>query len=278
MIKLPTAREYGVLKSFKDPHCLTLYVPFVNPNTESSPNLITFKNLVKQGAKMLEKEGLSPVEVKKILKPARKLIEDPTFWQNSHAELVFFIAPKLFQYFYIPNTGKADQIVLGTGFSLEPLEKILRNNKQYYVLTISHHAVQMYEGDNYRLKPLLVKKLPSSMKETLGIDEFPHSRQLHSVAPASSGKGSEGYHQQYDVSKTDKKMLIQYFRQVDKILHGYLKDKKKPLIIGGVEYLIPIYQETNTYPHILQDGIKGNLEKVSLSNLHQKAMNLLRSK
>lgn len=113
------------------------------------------------------------------------------------------------------------------------------------------------------------------MKKALNIDEFPQSRQLHSIAPASYGKGSEGYHQQYDVSKTDKVMLLQYFSRIDKILHKYLGGKKKSLIIGGVGYLLPIYQEANSYAHTFHGGIKGNLEKVSLSDLHKKAMKLI---
>lgn len=274
---LPTTSEYEVLKSFKSPYCLTLYVPFVAPNTELSPNQILFKNLVEQGEEILVKKGLSPVRVKKMLRPALELIEDHIFWQDSHAELVFFIAPKMFQFFHMPNTSDADQITLGERFSLGPLEKILHDNKQYYLLTISHHAVRMYEGDSFQLKAVLVKKLPNNMKKALNIDEYPKSRQLHPIAPANRGKGSEGYHEQYDVSKTDKNMLLQYFRQIDKILHDYLKDKKETLLIGGVGYLLPIYQEANTYPHILEEGIKGNLEKISVSDLHQKALNLLHS-
>lgn len=277
MIKLPTTGEYEVLKSFKDPYCLTLYIPFVAPNTELSPSQISFKNLVEQGEEMSRKKGLSPAEVKKLLRPAHELIEDHAFWQDSHAELAFFIAPKMFQFFHMPSTGDANQIVLRERFSLGPLEKALQDNKQYYVLTLSHHAVRMYEGDSFQLKPLLVKKLPNNMKKALNIDEYPKSRQLHPIAPANRGKGSEGYHQQYDVSKTDKNMLLQYFRQIDKILRDYLRDKKKPLIIGGAGYLLPIYQEANTYPHILEEGVKGNLEKISISDLHQKAMNLLSS-
>jgi hypothetical protein len=29
-------------------------------------------------------------------------------------------------------------------------------------------------------------------------------------------------------------------------------------VLAGVEYLLPIYREANTYPHLLAEGIHGN--------------------
>ncbi|HSF10739.1 MAG TPA: hypothetical protein VLA60_15115, partial [Nitrospirales bacterium] len=36
----------------------------------------------------------------------------------------------------------------------------------------------------------------------------------------------------------------------------------------GVEYLIPIYKDVNTYPYIKEEGITGNADEKSLHELH----------
>jgi len=44
--------------------------------------------------------------------------------------------------------------------------------------------------------------------------------------------------------------------------------KKAPLVLAGVEYLFPIYQEANTYPDLVEEGITGNPENLKPEELH----------
>lgn len=146
----------------------------------------------------------------------------------------------------------------------------MKTDQTYYLLALSHNHIRFYKGDKYGLEPLAIKNLPDGMKETLNIDEYPNWRETHSIAPASSGKGSEGYHGQYNVRQTDKDMLLEFFRRVDKSLHRYLLGKRDPLVLAGVNYLLPIYQRANTYPYLAARGVAGNTERMSLDELHER--------
>jgi hypothetical protein len=42
-----------------------------------------------------------------------------------------------------------------------------------------------------------------------------------------------------------------------------------------VEYLLPIYREANSYPHLLEGGITGNPEELSAEELHARAWELV---
>ena len=275
MIQLPNQLELDELKAFKQPFCLTIYTFFIESNTETNPNRIELKNLLREGEKALLAAGMQPKEVKKSLKPVRALLEDHEFWQTDYESLVFFIHPTLFRYYHIPKSGISNMVSVQNSFNVGLVEKALGSNKQYYVLTLSHHDISLYEGDHFKVKLLHLDGFPSDMNKTLNIDEYPHSRQLHVVAPASAGKGSEGYHEQYEVSKTDKIMLLQFFRRIDKQEHAFFRTKQFPLIIGGVNYLLPIYRLANTYPHLLDDGIAGNLERETLPGIQKKAWRIL---
>jgi hypothetical protein len=167
-------------------------------------------------------------------------------------------------------------LTVETGFNLEPLLEVMQNSQQYYILALGHKNVRLYEGDHYDLKPVNLKNFPADMKETLGIDEYPQSRETHTIAPASSGKGSEAYHEQYNVSQTDKAMLLEFFRRIDHRLHNFLLYHQKPLVLAGVNYLLPIYHKVNTYPGLLSESITGNQDYPDLPMLREKACNLVR--
>jgi hypothetical protein len=42
-----------------------------------------------------------------------------------------------------------------------------------------------------------------------------------------------------------------------------------------VDYLLPIYREANTYPHLLEEGIEGNPDRLSGQELHDRAWALV---
>lgn len=275
MINFPSQGELNELKAFDEPYCLSIYAPFIDPNAATNPNLIELKNILREAETALLSTGTKPKDVKKTLRPARLLLEDHEFWPLHHESLVLFMHPKLFRYYHIPNHSAPYILTVEKGFNLKPLEKVMNENRSYFVLALSHKNVHLYEGDHYQLKPVRLKNFPTDMKEALNIDEYPHSRQLHVVAPVSEGKGSEGYHEQYDVSKTDKAMLLQFFRLIDKRLHSFLQKKQLPLIVGGVGYLLPVYRQANTSKYLLPDIIKGNIEHTNLDVIRQRAWSLI---
>jgi Bacterial archaeo-eukaryotic release factor family 7 len=275
MINLPTSDELMDLKSFDRPFCLTIYAPFIDPNAPTNPNRIELKNLLREAEKALLSSGVTPAVVKKTLKPAQQL-DKHEFWPIHHESLVLFIHPEFFRYYRIPNATIPYMLTIETGFNLDPLLKVMENNQQYYILTLGHKNVRLYEGDHYSLKPVQLKNFPSDMKNTLGIDEYPKSSETHTIGPTRGRKGSKAYHGQYNVSQTDKTMLLEFFRQVDQRLHNFLHYHKKPLILAGVKYLQPIYHKVNSYPGLLNKSIAGNQDNPNLFALREQALQLLK--
>ena len=276
MINFPSQQELNELKAFHEPFCLTIYVPLIEPNAATNPNRIEVKNLLREAETALQSAGVKPRDIKKTLRPARLLLDNHEFWPIHHESLVLFMHPKLFCYYHIPDHVTPYLLTVETGFNVDPLLQAMQNNQQYYVLALGHKNVRLFEGDHYNLKPVQLKDFPADMKEALGIDEYPKFRETHTIAPASSGKGSEAYHGQYNVSQTDKDMLLEFFRRIDHRLHGFLFQHRRPLIIAGVNYLLPIYRQANTYPGLLTGAITGNQEYVDLQTIKEKAWQIVK--
>ncbi|MBE0688280.1 MAG: hypothetical protein IH585_19985 [Anaerolineaceae bacterium] len=48
-------------------------------------------------------------------------------------------------------------------------------------------------------------------------------------------------------------------------------NEKSPLALAGVDYLIPIYKDANSYPFIVEKSIAGNPEELTPKEIHEKA-------
>lgn len=279
MINLPTPSELDELQAFKKTHCLTVYIPLLDPNETPSPNRIEFKNLLKEAETALTAAGANRTVIEKTLEPARHLMNDRELWPPRHNSLVLFMHPDFFRYYHLPTINTPYLLTVETGFKLGPLLEIMAANQQYFVLALSHKNVRLYEGDRYHMKRLRPKHFPTDMKQALNIDEYPNWRETHTIAPtySFSGKGSEAVHGQYNVRQVDKDMLKAFFRQIDSSLHEFLRDKTQPLLMAGVEYLLPIYRQINTYPLLIKNGLTGNFEKLGLDTIHKKTWEYLES-
>lgn len=276
MITLPDKRDLEELQNFKKPFCLTIYAPVMDPDMVNDPNRIELKNLLQEAKAALLSAGATPRDVKKTLKPIHILVQDHDFWTVRGESLAFFVHPKIFRYYRMPDHTTPYKLSVGKQFNLKPLLKVVQDNQPYFVLALSHKNVRLYKGDHYRIKPVRLKDFPVNMKESLNIDEYPKWRETHSIAPAGAGKGSQAFHGQYNVRQTDKDMLLQFFRRIDKRLHAYLQSKHSPLILAGVGYLAPIYRQVNTYQDLQPDIIKGNVEYAQLDTIREKAWSVIK--
>lgn len=271
MISFPTPDELKELQTFHEPSSLTIYAPLMDTNSANDQNLIKLKQVLWDAEAALLATGMKQRDVEKALEPARLLFESHEFWRVHQESLVLFIHPKLFRSYHIPDQTGAYSLTVESGFNLEPLLGAMENNQQYYVLALGHKNVHLYEGDHYGIEPIELKHFPADMEETLRIDEYPESRETHSIAAGGAGKGSEAVHEQYNVSQTDKAMLLEFFRRIDHYLHSFLFSHQKPLIIAGVEYLLPMYRKINTYPGLIPQSITGNQDNPDLQSLKDEA-------
>ncbi len=272
MIKLPSNKELKTLQDYSRPFCLSIYIPYTEPDKRHDPNRIELKNALRQAESALLIAGATPKVVKKTLRPALKLLTEFKDWPMRRSGLAIFVQQDLFHYYQLPETYHCRLLSVMPHFSLEPLVNILDKNEPYYVLALGHKHVKLYSGDRYAMHQLELSSLPQDMHQALNIDEFPKSRETHEIAPALTGKGSEAYHNQYNVAEVDKKMLLTFFRLIDKRLHKLLMKNRRPLVIAGTNYLLPIYRKVNTYDNLIPGGIIGDVKLGDVNSLRDKAV------
>jgi hypothetical protein len=74
----------------------------------------------------------------------------------------------------------------------------------------------------------------------------------------------------------EKENILRFFQRVDEGIRGLLpEDQPAPLVLAGVDYLLPIYHEANDYPHLVEEGIEGSPDERSGQELHAEAWPLV---
>ena len=63
--------------------------------------------------------------------------------------------------------------------------------------------------------------------------------------------------------EAQKTLYRKYFTQIDRVLRPYFADHSEPLVVAGVDYLLPIFREASSYRHLVPQGIPGNPEELT---------------
>lgn len=241
------------------------------PDTRQNP--IRFKNLIRAAEERLDAMEIRHTEALEFLQPVHKL-DTSEFWENQDHGLVIFKSPKVFRYYCLPIEF-SELVVVSEQFHLKPLLQLINNDGKFYILALSQQDVRFFEGTRYSVKQVEVE-LPKSMDDALQYDETAKEGQFRSSTSAGTTNAAVqagSFHGQGSPDRDDiKQDLLQFFNIIDAALHEKLRNQKAPLVLAGVEYLLPIYKEANTYQHVTVEGITGNPETLHPEELQHQAL------
>lgn len=237
---------------------------------------LRIRRLIREAESLVRgKTQLHSAQVEDLLEPLRTLLDDKWFWQHASDGLAIFRSAQVFRPLRLPSSFR-EQIVVSDHFYLKPLLSVLTSEGHFYILALSHNAVRLLACTQDSASELkLPKQVPTSLAEFLGGEERENELQSHSSASFGTvGKGGRHptiFHGQGVGTDDEKDDTLRYFQHIDRGLHELLKDQTVPLVLAGVEYLFPIYQQANSYPHLLEQGITGNPDKLKAETIRGKA-------
>jgi hypothetical protein len=164
-------------------------------------------------------------------------------------------------------------------FHIKPLLPLFTSDGQFYILALSQNEVRLLLGTRYSVSEVDIGQVGGSLAEAIPSVNHQMSLQLHTSGSTGrvSGSGSVTFHGQGGGSDEGaKNELLRYFRLIADGLTEFLQGDRVPLVLAGVEYLLPIYKEANTYPNLIDNVIMGNPDLLSAAELHKSAWNILR--
>lgn len=253
--------------------CVSLFMPAHRGGAEEDP--IRWRKHLAEAEERLVKGGWR-AEVKELLAYGRRLLEDITFWKNQSDGLAAFLAPQFLRLFRLPLAFK-ELVVVANRFSIIPLLPLISSNRRFYVLALSQHGVRLLQGTRDRVSEVDLKGVPRSLAEALLTHEAKEPFSFHGRR-AGEGAGSWGgiFHGHGVGIDDPKDELLHYFQKIDRGLHPLLSEERAPLVLAAVDYLQPIYRHANTYANLLEVGVAGNPDRLSSTELHDRAWPLVK--
>jgi hypothetical protein len=268
-----TGSELRTLTRKSEGWCVSIYMPTHQVGAEIQQDPIRLKNLLGEAEEALTLSGLRTPEAKELLEPAGRLLQDGLFWQRQSDGLAIFLSPEAFRYYRLPFDFK-ELVVVTDRFHVKPLLPLLSGDGRFYVLALSQGGIRLLQGTRYSVSEVDLEGLPKGLAETLGHNDPEKRFQFHTstMTPGGKGKRPAIFHGHGVASADDPKdYILRYFHWVDEGLRDLLRDVKAPLVLAGVDYLLPIYKEANSYPYLVDKGVEGNPEDLRAEELHEQA-------
>jgi hypothetical protein len=272
---IPSQSEFKALIEQPPGPSLSLYMPIYRKGAEVQQNPVQLRNLLREAEQKFLARGLQRPEVASLLEPVEALLAQPNFREHREAGLALFRAPEVFHLYDLPFPLEK-LVVVADRFHVKPLLPLFTAEGQFYLLTLSQNAVRLFQGTRFRVQEIEMKNIPTSLAEAMRYTLAEKQVQFHTATQAPGGRGQGGRRQamffgdggERDQEKTN---LLQFFQQVDEGVRHKLAKGRWPLVLAGVDYLLPLFREASTYVNILPEGIPGNPDHLSTQTLHARA-------
>ncbi|TRZ40976.1 hypothetical protein [Robertkochia solimangrovi] len=229
--------------------CITVYLPTQVSRTEllEQKNSILLKNQIKELSEELSKRALKDTEIKERLQPFNDLMKDQEFWRDPSEGIVIFGCDDFFRAYRLSYMPEIFSYVSNT-FFLKPLIGRLTENKEYFIVTLELDDVHLYEIKESDIIEIAIEDLiPEHIEDVTGADY----KEKHLEFKSIQGNYERGISHGYGEGREDRKIEIEkFFKAIDKGIAALLYESGHPLIIAGLDHLLPIYRKVNTYPNL----------------------------
>lgn len=257
---------------------VSMFLPMHRAGVETLQNSVRCKNLLRQAEEHLLAGGLRPSQAQELLAPVQQLLADYDFWQHQSDGLALFVAPTVFRLYRLP-LAFMELAVVTQRFHIKPLLPLLSGDGQFYVLALSQKQVRLLECTHYSVTEVDLPNVPQSRDEALqeeGVERQPqtHNRP-HAFTTATTGERAATFRGHGMGVDDEKDRIVDYFRQVDRGVSEVVEHQPAPVVLAGVDYLLPLYREVSTSAHIMETGVTGNPEGLRAEELQERAWALV---
>jgi len=267
--------ELSLLTQKAQGPCISVYMPAHRAGAEVRQDPIRLKNLLGEAETKLGESGLRSTQARALLEPARELLNDALFWRYQSDGLALFLSSGFFRYYRVPLEFD-DLVVVTHRFHIKPLLRLFAGDGVFYVLALSQNDVRLLQGTRYSVNQVELENVPDSLADALKYDDPEKQLQFHTGASEGKGRRAAIFHGHGVGVDDTKDRILRYFRQINEGVQELLKDGQAPLVLAGVDYLFPIYEAANTYRHLISEGIPGNPEALSATDLHERAWSIVK--
>jgi hypothetical protein len=270
--RMLTKEKFAELANFRSDASISVYLPTHTAGVEVNElaDQIAFKHAIQEIAVMLKSKGRNQATIERLLEPAYTLVRDDAFWRNMQHGLAVFMADGYFKYMKLPFVPERE-LMVNNAFLVSPLIRLMTDRDYFYILTISKKQLKLFKADAFGIEFIPVKGLPDDILAVMSTDKTDETTFRMGGRGGTGGANFHGIGGGNNVD--DKARIAAYFEMADDIIwKEVLHNETAPLMLAGVEYLIPIYKSVTDYKHVCEESLTGNHERDDTTSLYEQAM------
>jgi hypothetical protein len=267
--------QLASLAAVKGNPCVSFYLPTTVSGADKNEqkDVIAFKNMLQQVTYQLRQRNVDQLQLENLLKPGYDLIRDNNFWLNLSKGLAVFVSEGEFKYMKLPREPK-DEIIVNTSYYLAPLVPLITGYDYFYLLVLSKKQAKLYRADKYGMAYLPIPEMPNGIDDVVHLEEK-EDENLFRTDTSGAGQGAN-FHGIGSGKPDDKTNIALYFDEVDETaMKAILNKESVPLLLAGVEYLIPIYKSVAGYKNIWEKALTGSYEHQDGNSIYRDAMEVM---
>lgn len=255
--------------------CISIYLPTARAGATVDQARIRFKNLLRRAEHTAAAHCGSRGDLGSMIRVGWRLMDDTRFWRRRSDGLAVFLAPQVFLFYRVPLHVE-ERFAAAGRFLIKPLIPLFMAAGRFSVLALSLSRVRLLACTRHSVMEVDTPEVPDGIDRALQYDSKQTQLQYQTGAAAGGGDRPALFHG-HGVGVDDRKDEIRrYFQNVDRGLGPYLPEPEAPLVLAGVEYLLPIFREVTSARWVLDASITGNPDTRRAEVLHAEALEIVR--
>jgi hypothetical protein len=269
-----TMEDFKRLTAVEEEVCISMYMPTDPSAATTDEQRIRFKNLLRRAEKTVQDRAPKNKQLVEMIEKGWRLLENDYFWRYQSDGLAVFIAPALFLFYRLPMA--VDEVFSASNhFVVKPLVPMFMGDGRFYILALSQAEVRLFACTPHSVMEIDLVDVPEGIAESLRYDSKQYQLPFH-TGTAGGGRRPAMFHG-HGVGTDDKKDdILRYFQDVNRGLATILPDRQVPLVLAGVDYLLPIFREATSHQRVMEEAVIGNPDDLRAEELHQKALPIVR--
>lgn len=260
------------LASVNGDPCISVYLKTHSYGGEKNEqkDTIVFKNILQQLTYQLRQNGVEQDRIERLLKPGYELVRNNQFWFELNKGLAVFISDNEFKYMKLPFEPK-EEILFNSSYYLAPLIPLLTGYDYFYLMVLSKKSAKLFRADQFGMAFIPIEEMPNGVNDVVRLEEK-EDQKLFRTDTAGAGQGAN-FHGMGGGKPDEKKNIEIYFDEVDESAwRAVLNKENVPLLLAGVEYLIPIYKSVAEYKNVWPEYLTGSYEHEDPNIIYRDAL------
>lgn len=264
------ADEINELLNYDEGVKVSLTMPIQQETDKRDENRIRVKNITQMASDKLVDLNFRNPDINKFLAPLDSIATAGHFLELESPGLAIFLAKEFFRIIQLPYTPREATFV-GSEFQIKPLIPLI-NPDDFYILVLDQNNIRLLHATEFFVERVNLEDMPKSIDEALRWDDPERQLQWHSQTRQEINNRAAMFHGHgVGSQETHKQNLRRYFQMLDQGISKLLADETAPLLLAGVDYLLPIYRQVNNYEYLVNNGVVGSQEILSDLEIQQKA-------